>query len=204
MGCAGSKETDTSDQDARSKQLEAELAEQQKKEDEITKLLVLGTGESGKSTVFKQMKILYQKPDPTANTKFIMVCRANLFGNAHAVAKGMDVLGIKFSTDEGRDAAKKITELPAGGDAEITAELPAAFAAMYSDAGVNEAIERASEFQLNDSTRYFFQRADEVREAAASTSTPPRLTFTTHAPLTPTTHHPQLTTHNPPPTTHRP
>ena len=45
-----------------------------------------GTGESGKSTVFKQMKILYSVPDPPA--KFLMVVRANLFGNAHAVFQG--------------------------------------------------------------------------------------------------------------------
>ena len=45
-----------------------------------------GTGESGKSTVFKQMKILYSIPDTPA--KYLMVVRANLFGNAHAVFQG--------------------------------------------------------------------------------------------------------------------
>ena len=49
-------------------------------------LELAGTGESGKSTVFKQMKILYSVPDPPA--KFLMVVRANLFGNAHAVLQG--------------------------------------------------------------------------------------------------------------------
>ena len=52
------------------------MAADQQEENAIVKLLVLGTGESGKSTVFKQMKILYSVPDPPA--KFIMVCRANL------------------------------------------------------------------------------------------------------------------------------
>lgn len=72
--------------------MDEELAKAQREEDAITKLLVLGTGESGKSTVFKQMKILYSVPDPPA--KFITVCRANLFGNAHTVALGMKKLGI--------------------------------------------------------------------------------------------------------------
>ena len=68
--------------DLKSKQLEEELERQMAEENAIIKLLVLGTGESGKSTVFKQMKILYSVPDPPA--KFIMICRANLFSNSRS------------------------------------------------------------------------------------------------------------------------
>jgi len=162
MGCGGSKEAeeDHSAEDAASKQLEARLEREQKEEDAITKLLVLGTGESGKSTVFKQMKILYAVPDPPA--KFILVCRANLFGNAHAVAGGMKVLGINYGTPEGQAAAEKILVLPPDGNADITPDLAEAFITMYKDPGVDEAIERAAEFQLNDSTRYFWERAEEL------------------------------------------
>ena len=68
MGCGGSKEGGDeggavdSGADLKSKQLEEELERQQQEENAIIKLLVLGTGESGKSTVFKQMKILYSFP----------------------------------------------------------------------------------------------------------------------------------------------
>ena len=106
------------------------------------------------------MKILYAVPDPPA--KLIMVCRANLFGNAHAVVGGMKVLGIEFGGDEGKAAADKITALPADGNADVTPDLVEAFATMYKDSGVDAAIDRAAEYQLNDSTRYFWERAEEI------------------------------------------
>ena len=87
MGCGSSKAADVDERDngadAASKELDRQMAEQQKEEAQVTKLLVLGTGESGKSTIFKQMKILYAVPDPPS--KYIPVCRANLIGNAHMV-----------------------------------------------------------------------------------------------------------------------
>ena len=87
MGCGGSKAAAVDERDngadAASKELDRQMAEQQKEEAQVTKLLVLGTGESGKSTIFKQMKILYAVPDPPS--KYIPVCRANLIGNAHMV-----------------------------------------------------------------------------------------------------------------------
>jgi hypothetical protein len=166
MGCYGSKsmpelvEERDAAADAASKELDRKMAEQQKEEAVVTKLLVLGTGESGKSTIFKQMKILYAVPDPPA--KYIPVCRANLIGNAHAVKGGMEILGIEFATREGKVAAEAIRSVAADGNAECTPEMVQHMAAMYADKGVDEAIERASEFQLNDSTRYFFERAADI------------------------------------------
>ena len=132
---------------------------QQQEENAIIKLLVLGTGESGKSTVFKQMKILYSVPDPPS--KFIMVVRANLFGNAAQVRDGMGKLGIEFKDPAASAAAEKIKDNGQAGSIKSDG-LENDFATMYGDAGVQEAIERAHEFQLNDSTRYFWERAAEI------------------------------------------
>jgi len=140
--------------------MDEQLQKQQREEDAIVKLLVLGTGESGKSTVFKQMKILYSVPDPPS--KFVMVVRANLYGNAHTVYDGMEKLNIAFQTDEGKKAATLLKGKPADGNCETDPEIEAAFVTMYKDGGVDEAIERAAEYQLNDSTRYFWERSAEV------------------------------------------
>ena len=48
------------------KRLEWELKEDFKKECGIVKLLLLGTGESGKSTILKQMKLIHLSSDDTA------------------------------------------------------------------------------------------------------------------------------------------
>ena len=140
MGCGGSSpvDHDYSADDAASKALEARLLQEQKEEDAITKLLVLGTGESGKSTVFKQMKILYAVPDPPG--KFVVVCRANLFGNAHVVFAGMMNLGISFATPEGEAAAEMIKTFPSDGNGDVTPACVEAFATVYKDGGVQEAI----------------------------------------------------------------
>jgi len=146
-----------------SKLLEKELEEQQAQENAIVKLLVLGTGESGKSTVFKQMKILYSVPDPPA--KFIMICRANLFGNAHAVMDGMQKLKIEFKSDDGKAAAEALRKVPADGNPSDGTPLTSYvkfLKDMFADAGCVEAIERAAEYQLNDSTIYFWERAEAI------------------------------------------
>ena len=173
MGCGGSKAAADGggggggggsrrdlDQDLRSKQLEEELERQHQEEAKEVKLLVLGTGESGKSTVFKQMKILYSVPDPPS--KFVMICRANLFANATAVIDGMQRLQIDFKSEAAKAASETIKAVPADGNPDHIETLVAPLKTLFQDGGVQEAIERAAEFQLNDSTVYFWQRCEDL------------------------------------------
>ena len=72
------------------------------------------------------------------------------------------MLGIEFASTGGKTAAEEIKGVAAHGNPECTPAMIKKFADMYADKGVDEAIERASEYQLNDSTRYFFERAADI------------------------------------------
>ena len=66
---------------ARSLQVERSNEQAWLKEQEKIKLLLLGAGESGKSTIFKQMKILYGKPlDDEERRQMTPVVYSNTIG----------------------------------------------------------------------------------------------------------------------------
>lgn len=142
MGICASKSA-TAEQ-AKSHQIDAALDGSHEKEKAKVKLLLLGAGESGKSTIFKQMRILYGKGfDETARVGFKATIFSNILQSMRVLLQQADEMSLKV---EAADAKIAITDLP--DDAPVDC---AQIATLWSDPGVKETYSRRATFQLNDS-----------------------------------------------------
>ncbi|XP_006513297.1 guanine nucleotide-binding protein subunit alpha-15 isoform X2 [Mus musculus] len=140
------------------------LLEQKKQEREELKLLLLGPGESGKSTFIKQMRIIhgvgYSEEDRRA---FRLLIYQNIFVSMQAMIDAMDRLQIPFSRPDSKHASLVMTQDPYK---VSTFEKPYAVAMQYlwRDAGIRACYERRREFHLLDSAVYYLSHLERISE----------------------------------------
>jgi len=83
-----------------------------KKESQVHKLLLLGAGESGKSTIFKQMQILYQEGfSDFEKSTFRHVVRRNVVEAMQTLISGVHKFQLPFSLLESENASRFMMEL---------------------------------------------------------------------------------------------
>lgn len=141
-------------------QLHADAEEQFVK----VKLLLLGAGESGKSTLFRQMEILYGKgfSEDDRRQQFTSVVYLNTIHAMKALCTAVETL------DDGAllaDCAVKeqITQMQELDDhAEIDETNGAIVKTLWDDATVQKAWERRAEFQVVETNKKFFDDIDRV------------------------------------------
>ena len=128
----------------------------------IEKLLLLGAGESGKSTFVKQMKIIHGGGYSTDElNSFISTIHGNLLTSMVEVIKAMDKLNITLHNPSNQVCASKIINCPTPVQ-YIPAEIGEKMKLLWQDDGFQECLKRAVEYQLSDSAPYYFQRMDKI------------------------------------------
>lgn len=146
---------------AASKVLEDQMAAQYKKESEKIKLLLLGAGESGKSTVFKQMKVIYGKQYSDSERAAAL---PTIYSN---VINAMKILCDAAATLDMTSRIVAINEFNMVKDLDenevITVPIGTAIGALWSDPGIKAVWDRRSEFQIVDSVKYYFDKIDQIK-----------------------------------------
>lgn len=150
---------------ARSKQIEKNLKEDGIQAAKDIKLLLLGAGESGKSTIVKQMKIIHDSGFTQEDFKqYKPVVYSNTIQSMVAILRAMPNLGISFGNNEREADAKMVFDVVARmEDTEpFSEELLSAMKRLWTDSGVQECFGRSNEYQLNDSAKYFLDDLDRL------------------------------------------
>lgn len=128
-----------------------------------------GAGESGKSTIIKQMRIIHSsgfQDDERIQVKAVIY--SNLIVAFRILNEIMQDEKIDFASDENEGYA----ELLDGIDADVDAheafrdkKVKEAMIALWRDTGVQKAVSKGHEFALHDNLNYYFQGVDRMFES---------------------------------------
>nr|CAH7766390.1 unnamed protein product [Callosobruchus chinensis] len=130
------------------------------------KLLLLGTGESGKTTIINQMKILHINGFSDQERKDrIPHIRQNIHESIYEILNNMKKIHppIDIHEHQCRVSYEYILELGPNIPTDFTDEYFDHVKTTWSDEAVQKTYERSNEYQLIDSAEHFLNRIDEIR-----------------------------------------
>ncbi|PNY16345.1 guanine nucleotide-binding protein alpha-1 subunit-like [Trifolium pratense] len=156
------------EENAQAAEIERRIELETKAEKHIQKLLLLGAGESGKSTIFKQIKLLFQTGFDEAELKsYLPVIHANLLHDGSKEFAQNDVNFSKYViSDENKDIGEKLSEIGGRMDyPRLTKELAQEIESLWRDAAIQETYARGNELQVPDCTHYFMENLERLSDA---------------------------------------
>ena len=137
----------------RSQTIDKQLKLESKRASKITKILLLGGGESGKSTIVKQMKILHSNGFTEKEClEYRKIVYSNAIESLRIIMLAMNELQISFVNGE-RKLDLKLFLLQAEKETELNRELANLMKRLWTDIGTQMCFERSSEYQLHDSAK---------------------------------------------------
>ncbi|KAG0369024.1 guanine nucleotide-binding protein subunit alpha [Gamsiella multidivaricata] len=173
--------------DAIDKCLRAEKERQHK--DGGIKLLILGPSETGKTTVLKQLKLLYGTRGLDAERQtYRRVVYLNVMRAIQAIVVGLKLANIELEKPENVDhlevlsrleptlkrysiselgytnpaIPRKITDAKA--ETDMFAEMVPAIKALWSDAGIQTTFTTCTQLNIQDSAKYFLDAVDRIAD----------------------------------------
>jgi len=164
MGCINSKNpyNGSKDEQSASRKIDDALRKDRKELEREIKLLLLGAGESGKSTITKQMKIIHLRGfTEEERLSYRDIIHSNIIMAMRAVVSASEKLGIPLEPDN-KDKAEMFTTNEILFEQRVTPQIAAAIKVLWKDSGVQQLYLRANEYQLIDSAQYFFDNIDRI------------------------------------------
>jgi len=162
MGLCGST-LSPEDQSARkrSKETDKKMQEEARADAEKVKLLLLGAGESGKSTIFKQMKIIYgEQFTDEERLQQLPTIYSNVVVAIKILAEQAVNMGLvdQIAAKSSLEMIRKMNE-----NEPINVTVGDAIKELWNDPGMKQVWSRRSEFQIIDSVQYYFQKIDTIK-----------------------------------------
>ena len=164
MGCAAS----SAERNAAfiSNMIDEELEIQRENDKKEVKILLLGAGESGKSTIVKQMRIIHGNGyNLDECEQYKPVIYVNALESMFAILNAMKNLEVEFFGPSRLNDVEKLFEMTSKSTkAEITFETGAVMDRLWNDEGLQDCYARSREYQLNDSAGYYLSSIQRISD----------------------------------------
>nr|CAG9553829.1 heterotrimeric guanine nucleotide-binding protein 1N [Dasypus novemcinctus] len=162
------------EQQRKSKEIDKCLSREKTYVKRLVKILLLGAGESGKSTFLKQMRIIHgQDFDQRAREEFRPTIYSNVIKGMRVLVDAREKLHIPWGDNSNQLNGDKMmafdTRSPMAAQGMVETRvflqyLPA-IRALWADSGIQNAYDRRREFQLGESVKYFLDNLDKLGES---------------------------------------
>ncbi|KAK4756619.1 hypothetical protein SAY87_006746 [Trapa incisa] len=163
-----------SEENVQAEEIERRIEQETKAEKHIQSLLLLGTGESGKSTIFKQIKLLFQTGFNDEELKsYIAVIHANVYQTIKLLHDGSKELALNDTesskyvlSTEHKDIGKKLSQI--GGQLDypcLDKELATEIETLWKDDAIQQTYARGFELQVPDCAQYFMENLHRLADA---------------------------------------
>ncbi|KAH1174775.1 guanine nucleotide-binding protein subunit alpha-15 [Mauremys mutica] len=147
------------------KEINKILRDQKKRDRLELKLLLLGAGESGKSTFIKQLRIIHGAGYSEEDRKgFAKLVYQNVFASMQAMIGAMETLQIPYAQPENVENAKLVMGVNASKVVALNRPYANAIESLWRDAGIQTCYERRREYHLLDSALYFLSSLERIAE----------------------------------------
>ncbi|CAL8399834.1 unnamed protein product [Arctogadus glacialis] len=172
MGCLGGgsqtedQRLDEKNRREANKKIEKQLQKERQSYKATHRLLLLGAGESGKSTIVKQMRILHVDGfDDEEKKERGQDIRKNVKDAIVAIITAMGTLTppIPVGNPANQPRIDYIKSIAPLSDFEYTEEFFENVDKLWVDEGVKVCFERSNEYQLIDCAQYFLEKLDHIR-----------------------------------------
>ncbi|CAF0751649.1 unnamed protein product [Didymodactylos carnosus] len=145
------------------REIEKQLRIDKKNQRRELKLLLLGTGESGKSTFIKQMRIIhgsgYSEDDKRS---FVKLVYQNIFMAMHSMIRAMETLKIQYRDKRNEEHALLVRSVDYETVTTFESQYVEAIKSLWNDPGIKECYDRRREYQLTDSAKYYLDSIDRI------------------------------------------
>lgn len=171
MGCFGSQNKDSQDESKNQKRRSDAITRQLQKDKQVYRathrLLLLGAGESGKSTIVKQMRILHVNGFSEAEKRQkIEDIKKNIRDAILTITSAMSTLTppVTLGDTSNQSRMDYVLEVSSSPDFDYPPEFYDIVETLWKDRGVQQSFERSNEYQLIDCAKYFLDKVAIVKQ----------------------------------------